>query len=102
FGSFEEIKGTRSEKAGKHQAAIVSCRFKRGLLEARVVFDHDERITGLWFAPPAAAVKYVWPRYVQPSTFREVEITVGAGEWELPGTLTVPKGEGPFPGVVLV
>jgi dienelactone hydrolase len=29
-------------------------------------------------------------------------VTVGEGEWELPGTLTLPKGAGPFPAVVLV
>jgi len=27
---------------------------------------------------------------------------VGSGEWQLPGTLTIPKGAGPFPAVVLV
>ncbi|HEY0553835.1 MAG TPA: alpha/beta fold hydrolase, partial [Thermoanaerobaculia bacterium] len=34
--------------------------------------------------------------------FRERDVTVGAGEWALPGTLSVPEGQGPFPAVVLV
>jgi fermentation-respiration switch protein FrsA (DUF1100 family) len=29
-------------------------------------------------------------------------VVVGSGEWALPGTLTLPKGDGPFPAVVLV
>jgi hypothetical protein len=32
----------------------------------------------------------------------EQAVTVGAGEWTLPGTLTLPAGTGPFPAVVLV
>lgn len=33
---------------------------------------------------------------------QEWTVTVGEGEWALPGTLTVPEGQGPFPAVVLV
>jgi dienelactone hydrolase len=52
-------------------------------------------------APKPAA--YQPPAYVVPSTFREQEVTVGAGtEWTLPATLTLPTGTGPFPTVVLV
>src|SRR5437868_1155092 len=39
---------------------------------------------------------------VNRDTFDEREVTVGKGEWELPGTLGLPKGSGPFPAVVLV
>jgi hypothetical protein len=37
-----------------------------------------------------------------PEAFREIEVLVGQGEWSLPGTLTLPLGEGPFPALVLV
>ena len=42
------------------------------------------------------------PAYVKPGTFREVDVTVGAGEWALPGTLSLPQGEGKHPALVLV
>ncbi len=42
------------------------------------------------------------PEYSQPDSFKERDVTVGEGEWKLPGTLTVPVGSGPFPAVVLV
>jgi dienelactone hydrolase len=42
------------------------------------------------------------PAYSKPDSFREREVTVGDGQWKLPGTLTVPAGQGPFPGIVLV
>jgi hypothetical protein len=39
---------------------------------------------------------------VDPSAFTETEVTVGSAPWALPGTLSMPRGEGPFPAVVLV
>ena len=52
--------------------------------------------------PTAPPVKYEPPAYADPAKFEETEVTVGSGEWALPGTLTMPKGAGPFPGLVLV
>src|SRR5439155_1698817 len=45
-------------------------------------------------APPAL--------YVHPSDFRAVDVSVGTAPFVLGGTLTVPVGLGPFPGVVLL
>jgi dienelactone hydrolase len=39
---------------------------------------------------------------VDPSAFDETEVRVGAAPWELPGTLSMPEGDGPFPAVVLL
>jgi hypothetical protein len=47
-------------------------------------------------------IEYHAPDYVNKSAFHETEVTIGEGKWALPGTLTVPDGSGPFPGVVLV
>jgi dienelactone hydrolase len=41
------------------------------------------------------------PPYSKPDSFREREVTIGT-QWKLAGTLSVPSGQGPFPGVVLV
>nr|PZN43672.1 MAG: hydrolase [Bacillota bacterium] len=42
------------------------------------------------------------PPYADPTAFIEEEVVVGEAPWALPGTLTLPAGEGPFPAVVLV
>jgi dienelactone hydrolase len=42
------------------------------------------------------------PAYVTTSAFKESEVTVGSGEWAVPGTIAMPVGTGPFPAVVLV
>ncbi len=48
--------------------------------------------------PPA----YTPPAYVDVNLFCEQDVTVGTGEWALPGTLTLPVGPGPFPALALV
>src|SRR6185503_12780604 len=40
--------------------------------------------------------------YVKADTFSESAVTLGKEPWVLGGTLTLPKGKGPFPAVVLV
>ncbi len=40
--------------------------------------------------------------YVHPDSFSASEVTVGDDAWKLPGTLTIPKGAGSFPALVLV
>ncbi|WP_128100708.1 alpha/beta fold hydrolase [Paenibacillus sp. DCT19] len=45
---------------------------------------------------------YQTPSYDEPSAYTEQAITIGQGELALPGTLTLPKGEGAFPVVILV
>ena len=42
------------------------------------------------------------PDYAKPDSFTEQQITLGTAPWALPGTLTLPKGAGPFAAVVLV
>ena len=57
---------------------------------------------GARFAPAKAAVKYAAPPYVKKESFTEKDVDVTWDGWTAKGTLTVPKGKGPFPGVVLV
>jgi dienelactone hydrolase len=48
------------------------------------------------------SVEETLPDYVQPDSFEERDVQITTGDWTLPGTLTLPKGDGPFPAVVLV
>ncbi len=102
FGAFKSQTGVRTESAGGLRIVLVSCAFERADLELRVAFDSFDRIGGIGFRPPAPAVAYTPPPYVTPAAFRDEAVTVDAGGWPLPGTLSTPVGDGPFPGVVLV
>jgi dienelactone hydrolase len=51
---------------------------------------------------PVGGAAWQPPSYSKAGSFKERPVTVGAGEWKLPGTLAVPNGAGPFPAVLLV
>lgn len=100
-GEFQEITEVTIEKQGKFDIAVVTCRFEKGNLDAKVVYDTERKISGLWFSPTTPPESPP-PPYADPKSFTEKEVTVGSGWWAVPGTLTLPVGEGPFPAVVLV
>ena len=101
-GAFKKQTAARRDQAGAYELVLVTCEFEKATLDARVVFDKAGKIAGFGFVPSGPPVKYSPPAYAEPARFEETDVTVGAGEWKLPGTLTMPKGEGPFPGLVLV
>ena len=101
-GAFKQQGPARREELQGYQIVLVTCSFEKTLLDARVVFDKAGKIAGLQFVPPAPPAKYEPPAYADPAKLTETDVTVGSGEWALPGTLTMPKGSGPFPGLVLV
>lgn len=45
---------------------------------------------------------YPPPPYADLTAFEEYEVTLGEAPWQVGGTLTVPRGPGPYPAVVLV
>lgn len=102
-GAFKGQIGTRTQEWNEYTIVFVTCDFEASPIDIKVVYDDDRRIAGLWFVPvEQAAVEYEAPPYVHRDSFTEDEVTVGEGEWELPGTIALPVGEGPFPAVVLV
>jgi dienelactone hydrolase len=99
-GAFQQINGTRREEQSGYQIVYVTSQFEGMKLDVKVVYNAGGQIAGLFFQPSASV--YLPPDYADEQSFIEVEVTVGSGEWALPGTLTLPKGDGPFPAVVLV
>jgi len=78
-------------------------KFERAALEFTVSVAPDGRITGLFLHPPKpAATPYAAPAYAAAGAFTAHEVTVGDGEWKLPGTLLLPRAMAPVPAVVLV
>ena len=98
-GAFQRITETRTEKYLQYEMVFVTCEFQHGVLDAKVVFKSGNKVAGLFFLPSG---KYKPPSYADFSRFEEKEIQIGKGIWTLPGTLSLPKGDGPFPAVILV
>jgi fermentation-respiration switch protein FrsA (DUF1100 family) len=84
-----------------YQRANLQAVFENAEVVLRIVLNPELRISGFFVLPPEAPA-YEAPDYVDEETFTEVEVAVGSDPWILPGVLTLPRGDGPFPGVVLV
>ena len=121
-GAFRGVTATRQQEAQGYHLVFVTCRFDKATLDVKIAFDARQRIAGLFFVPtqnqpttqdqaqpkaqaqPRTQIQPEWapPEYARRGAFHERAVTVGASPWELPGTLAVPNGPGPFPAVVLV
>ncbi|MCL6434314.1 MAG: alpha/beta fold hydrolase [Leptolyngbyaceae cyanobacterium HOT.MB2.61] len=102
-GPFKRQAGSKTLKEDKYDVVVVNCEFEKTRLDIRVVYDSNKKVAGLFIVPPSqAADTYKPPSYVNREAFQEKAVTIGSAPSAVPGMLTVPKGEGPFPAVVLV
>ena len=96
-------------KVGDLETVVVPGKFERAEWQMTMAFDGQGRLTMLRFAPTVLAAAAIamgaeWRQaaYANPARFRETDVKIGAEPWVLSGTLTLPAGSGPFPGLVLV
>jgi uncharacterized protein len=101
-GSFKNILSESAQPIQSFQVATLVCAFERTTLDAVVSFDADGSLGGIRFRPHRDTTPWAAPAYAKPETFHEDPVTVKFSHWELPGTVTTPLGDGPFPLVVLV
>jgi dipeptidyl aminopeptidase/acylaminoacyl peptidase len=69
---------------------VTACQFEKTALTVMLSFDAENKIAGMNITPrPPQAVASAAPASTR---FTEESVTVGAGEWALPGTLSTPVG----------
>ncbi|MBX3692625.1 alpha/beta fold hydrolase [Dokdonella sp.] len=90
----------RGEIVAGKQIVTSTLSFPMMSLDARVFFDEADRISGFRLVPAQKAPAPV--ELEQGTNWREIEFAAGPGHGALPGTLTLPAGNGPFAAVVLV
>lgn len=92
--------GAGVERQGK-LVHSVELGFEHGSLIATVALDvASQEVAGLFFRP--GSTRGSTAPYADPALFRAEEVTIGKEPFVLAGTLALPVGAGPFPGVVLV
>ncbi len=101
-GPLQQILACQAVERQDRRAVTVTCQFEKAAIDFHVVFDQTGQISSLVPQPAPVTSAYNPPAYVNAAAFHDVEVTVGSGEWALPGTLSLPLGAGPFPVVVLV
>ncbi len=100
-GTFQVIPNIQAVESQDYVVVTATCQFEKMALDMRLTYNQGGQIAGLNFQP--AVTPYYPPAYVNPAAFHEVEVTVGSGEWVLPGTLSLPNSsDRKVPGVVLV
>jgi len=101
-GAFTGIgTATTTDDSGVHVVTLDG-QFGKIHLDLVIAIDADGRLGGFRIKPAAvAAAPWQPPPYVTADSYVERAVTVGSSP-ALPGILTLPKGSGPFPAVVLV
>lgn len=102
LGDFQQIKEVTRQILGGREVFIVNCQFAKDSVRVQIAVNSDRQIAGLYFISNQATQVFAPPSYADTTKFQEQEVQIGTGTNTLPGTLTMPKGEGTFPVVVLV
>jgi dienelactone hydrolase len=101
-GSFDSIVAATSSKFQMYDVVVIECKFQNGLIDAQIAFNREMRISNLSFRPYKEVGEWAQPAYANPDSFSEQPLVLINGKYELPGTLTMPKGGRRFPAVVLL
>ena len=101
-GAYKTITAIRTEPTGPYQTVFVTVQFEAAPLDIKVVYDQNDKIAGLFFAPAASTGKWAPPSYADTANVVTEDVTFGTHGWELPGTLYLPKQGDKVPGIVLV
>jgi fermentation-respiration switch protein FrsA (DUF1100 family) len=100
WGMIESVGQPEVRKAGTNTVVILPVKFSSQDIRFTLRVNAAGQLDILNMMPGEAPWQH--PAYAKLDSFTERNVTIGEGEWKLPGTLTIPKGGGPFPGVVLV
>jgi len=103
YGQPLEQQSAEIREDGVHTNAVLVYSTKTGAVQLTIRFDKAGSVDDLNLGPAAAVptAAYAKPDYDE-GNYTEQEVVIGGGAFALPGTLTMPEGEGPFPVVVLV
>jgi uncharacterized membrane protein/dienelactone hydrolase len=103
LGKLIETRKPSIQQAGGNTVLIVPAKFAALWIDFTISVNGDGQVSGLYMKPGAApASDWQPPTYSKPASFSERAVTVGTGDWKLPGTLSLPRSQTPVPGLVLV
>ncbi|OBR97142.1 N-acetylmuramoyl-L-alanine amidase LytC precursor [Clostridium ragsdalei P11] len=71
-------------------------------VDIKIKYDNDEKVYDFTSEATPGESNYKLPTYVNTDNFTEENVAIGDEKYKLPGVLSIPKGKGPFPAVVLV
>lgn len=100
FGAVESVGSPwHEDDVQGYRRYRVPVTFENGSLDLRIVLDAAGKVAGFFQVPHEPPPD---PANEPTAPVAEEEVRFGPEGRELPGTLSVPDGDGPFPGIVLV
>ena len=103
-GDWQKLEDVTFAEESGYRVIYMKALFEKGSVDAKIVFNNDAQIAGLWFGSFVSS-EYSPPSYADQDLFVEKDVVVGEGDWVLPGTLTLPKSasqDNRVPAVVVV
>lgn len=97
-----DVKTMTISKNTVHQNVFIPFTIQKAKYNFILRFDYNGKIDEFNQAADLSQFTYSKPSYDNSVNYTEKEVTIGEAEWKLPGTLTMPKGKGPFPALILV
>jgi uncharacterized protein len=105
-GAFQKIVSSKETENSGYHVVTVTCIFEKSPINIILAFDGSAHVVGMQIvpiqAPSPPPAPWNPPPYADSTKFHEVSLTVSDGQWQMPGTLSIPNGKGPFAAVVLV
>jgi dienelactone hydrolase len=101
FGPVKSVLETRIEltKTVNQCRILRVTEFQHCTMDISLLINSNKKISSFLVLPHAS---FLDPPYANKSKFDEVALPVESGSLSLDGTLSLPRGKGPFEGVVLV
>jgi hypothetical protein len=96
-----DAEGAKISSKGNFSVVEFLGNFEKGMVRIQVTVDEKGSIAGFYFLPYHGKIAEI-PAYADPEAFLEEEVSFYSGNWKLNGNLTIPKGRGKVPAVVIV
>lgn len=101
-GTFASFGGYTTKEDSGYTVHELSLDMDKQDILLRIVVDKDGLVAGINFAMPSVEAPAATEEIPLPAGLVQEEVTVGDGEWALPGLMTLPEGGSNLPAVVLV
>ena len=90
-----------AEANGSYASIVHRLYFEKDSIGVRMVVDSLNLVGGFWLDPIKKEYAFAPPSYADTNSFTEKHTSIGEA-YPLPAVISIPKGDGPFPAVVLV
>ncbi|HRH67129.1 MAG TPA: alpha/beta hydrolase [Bacteroidia bacterium] len=102
IGSVQRVDSISTDHQATYDVVIQHCVFEKKKIDFKLVYGTNEKIKGLFFLPVDQKQHYELPPYNKPEVYEEKNFPIMSGEYTLPGILTMPKGSGRYPVLILI